>query len=49
MRHSEFLIYAGGLRPNIMEQEQEKGILRFLELLSIRDYNKTINVEQFRQ
>ena len=49
MRHSEFLIYAGGLKPNLMEQEQEKGVLRFLELLSIRDCNRVLNVGRFNR
>lgn len=47
MYHSEFLIHAGGLSSNLAEQE--KGIVRFLELLSIRDYDKVINIGQFEK
>lgn len=47
MCHSEFLVYAGGLRPNLAEQE--KGMVRLLGMLSIHDYSRVIDIGQFEK
>lgn len=45
MRHSEFLMYAGGLRADL--SAQEKGMVRFLEILSMRDYSRAITISNY--
>lgn len=47
MHHSEFLMYAGGLGGNL--NAQEKGMIRFLELLSTKDYSKAITIGNFTE
>lgn len=47
MHHSEFLMYAGGLGGNL--NAQEKGMIRFLEILSTRDYSKAITIGNFTE
>lgn len=45
MQHSEFLMYAGGLGANL--NTQEKGMVRFLEILSTQDYARAITVGNY--